>query len=488
MRSSGILLHITSLPSHYGIGSLGKTAYEFVDFLRSAGQKYWQILPLNPTGFGNSPYQSFSAFAGNPYLIDLDLLAEDGLLDRAAYEGAEWGNDPESVDYGILYEKRTAVLHRAFENFKPNEEFEAFCAENEHWLEDYALFTAIKASLGGRPWYDWPSGLKMRDPQAMISARSLLSEEMIFRKAEQFWFFRQWERLKSYANSSGVGIIGDLPIYVAHDSADVWAEPGLFMLDDSLEPTLVAGVPPDGFNSKGQLWGNPVFDWEHIRSDGYRWWIRRTAHSLRLCDRLRIDHFRGFSSFYAVPGGMEDAVNGRWYKGVGAELFEKIEAALGKIDIIAEDLGYIDDGVISLLAETGFPGMKILQFAFDSRENSDYLPHNYGRNCVAYIGTHDNDTLAGWFASAPPEDVRFAKEYLRLNEAEGLNEGVIKSLLACTADTVIITMQDLLCLGSEARMNTPSTLGGNWQWRMARGAANGELAARLWHLTELYRR
>ena len=490
-RSSGILLPLFSLPSPYGIGTMGLAAYDFADLLHAAGQRYWQMLPLGPTSYGDSPYQSFSSYAGNPYLIDLDLLIEDGLLTEQEVCDRDWGEDPRHVDYGKLYENRLDLLKKAAERgwMRDSGAVAGFTEKNASWLPDYALFMALKRHFGMKSWQEWPDeAVRLHDPAALARYRELLREEVELFTYIQFLFFRQWTALKSYINSLGIGIIGDLPIYVAHDSADVWAEPGLFMLDDSLEPTLVAGVPPDGFNSKGQLWGNPVFDWEHIRSDGYRWWIRRTAHSLRLCDRLRIDHFRGFSSFYAVPGGMEDAVNGRWYKGVGVELFEKIEAALGKIDIIAEDLGYIDDGVISLLAETGFPGMKILQFAFDSRENSDYLPHNYGRNCVAYIGTHDNDTLAGWFASAPPEDVRFAKEYLRLNEAEGLNEGVIKSLLACTADTVIITMQDLLCLGSEARMNTPSTLGGNWQWRMARGAANGELAARLRHLTELYRR
>lgn len=487
MRGSGILLHISSLPSRFGIGTLGREAFAFVDFLVSAGQKYWQMLPLTPTGFGDSPYQSFSAFAGNPYFIDLELLCDEGLLKEDEISQNAHA-DPERVDYGALYESRTAVLKKAFERFAPNEEFELFCAENEHWLEDYALFSAIKNSLGGKPWYEWTAGLKARDPKALESVRPLLKDEILFCKAVQFWLFTQWKGLKNYAAEKGISIIGDLPIYVARDSADVWAQPELFKLSEDGEPELVAGVPPDGFNSKGQLWGNPVFDWEYMRADGYRWWIRRAEHSMKLFDRLRIDHFRGFASYYAVPAGMTDAVNGRWYKGAGEELFEKLEAALGRLDIIAEDLGYIDDGVISLLEKTGFPGMKILQFAFDSRENSDYLPHNYPKNCVAYIGTHDNDTLLGWFSHAPRADVAFAKEYLRLNEAEGLVNGVIKSLLACTADTVIITMQDLLELGGEARMNTPSTLGGNWCWRMLPEAASSELAEKLLRLTRLYRR
>ncbi len=487
MRSSGILLHITSLPSRYGIGTLGKEAYAFVDFLKAAGQRFWQILPLNPTGFGDSPYQSFSAFAGNPYLIDLEMLCKDGLLDESECM-LDWGSDPEKVNFGLIYANRVGVLKKAFERFEPNGEFEEFCVQNKYWLDEYALFSAIKAHEGGRPWYRWPYELRFRDKNALENAGLILDEEITRCKAEQFWFFSQWEKLHRYATENGIGIIGDLPIYVARDSADVWAEPRLFLLNEEAEPTLVAGVPPDGFNPRGQLWGNPVFDWDYLRGTGYTWWINRTAHSLAMYDRLRIDHFRGFSSYYAVSGEKTDAVDGKWYTGAGIELFKAIEAKLGKVDIIAEDLGYIDDGVRTLLEETGFPGMKILQFAFDSREDSDYLPHNYPRNCVAYIGTHDNDTLVGWLNSAAHEDVRFAREYLRLNEQEGISEGVIKSLLASTADTVIITMQDILGLGTWARMNTPATLGGNWQWRMLDGAASPFLAAHLKEMTSLYRR
>lgn len=487
MRGSGILLHITSLPSRYGIGTLGREAYAFVDFLKAAGQKFWQILPLTPTGFGDSPYQSFSAFAGNPYLIDLEMLCDDGLLNESECM-LDWGNDPEKVNFGLLYANRAAVLKKAFERFEPNAEFEEFCGENEYWLDEYALFSAIKAREGGKPWYQWTNDLKFRNENALGKARLLLREEILRCKAEQFWFFSQWKKLHKYAAECGIKIIGDLPIYVAQDSADAWSQPQLFLLNEKGEPDLVAGVPPDGFNPLGQLWGNPVFDWNYLHSDGYGWWIRRTEHSVKMYDRLRIDHFRGFSSYYAVSGDKTDATQGEWYIGGGVELFKAIEAELGGVDIIAEDLGYIDDGVKALLEETGFPGMKILQFAFDSREDSDYLPHNYPKNCVAYIGTHDNDTLVGWLNTAAPEDVRFAKEYLRLNEREGISEGVIKSLLACPADTVILTMQDILGLGAWARMNTPSTLGGNWQWRMRDGAASPSLAAHLRELTALYRR
>lgn len=481
-------MHITSLPSPYGIGTLGREAFEFVDFLKAAKQKYWQILPLNPTGYGNSPYQSFSAFAGNPYMIDLDMLLEEGLLNEDEYRFIDWGDNPEKVDFGKIYKSRSEVLRKACSRFEANDEFTDFCAENALWLEDYSLFMALKNSFGNKPWYQWQTGLKMRNEQAVDGAKSLLSDEIEFHKTVQFLFYRQWKKLKSHANENGIEIIGDLPIYVAHDSADVWGNPKQFELDGDYNPARVAGVPPDGFSSEGQLWGNPVFDWEYMRKDGYRWWIKRLEHSMNLFDRLRIDHFRGFSSYYAVPYGMPNAVNGNWYKGPGYEFFRAVEAAIGKPDIIAEDLGYIDDGVLNLLNETGFPGMKVLQFAFDSRENSDYLPHNYGKNCVVYIGTHDNDTLAGWFENATPEDIAFAEKYLRLNETEGRCKGVIKSALASVGETAILTMQDLLELGTEARMNTPSTAENNWQWRALKNDINFELANEIAELTELYRR
>ncbi len=488
MRKSGILFHITSLPSPWGIGTMGREAYEFVDFLKAAKQKYWQILPLNPTGYGNSPYQSFSAFAGNPYLIDLDFLRADGLLAQEDYCNIDWGDNPVQVDFGKIYQNRFEVLRKACAEFENDVNYESFCAENAFWLEDYALFMSLKHSFGGKPWYQWPLGLKMRNEQAVDGAKSLLEDEAEYHRRVQYLFYRQWNNLKGYANENGIEIIGDLPIYVAHDSADIWGNPKQFELDGDYNPSRVAGVPPDGFSSEGQLWGNPVFDWEYMRKDGYRWWIRRLKHSLSLYDRIRIDHFRGFSAYYAVPYGMPNAVNGHWLKGPGTEFFKAIEAAIGKPDIIAEDLGYIDSDVISLLTETGFPGMKVLQFAFDSRENSDYLPHNYNKNCVVYIGTHDNDTLCGWFENASSEDVEFAIKYLRLNDDEGKHPGFIKSALASVGETVILTMQDLLCLGSWARMNTPSTAENNWQWRAEKNYINFELAERLAGLAELYKR
>ena len=488
MRKSGILFHITSLPSPCGIGTMGREAYEFVDFLKAAKQKYWQILPLNPTGFGISPYQSFSAFAGNPYLIDLDFLCAEGLLCEDEYRFIDWGNEPNCVDFGKIYSNRSKVLRKACSRFEKGDEYTEFCAENAFWLEDYALFMSLKHSFGGKPWYLWPLGLKMRNEQAVDGAKSLLEDELEYHRTVQFLFFRQWSSLKNYANEKGIEIIGDLPIYVAHDSADVWGNPKQFELDGDYNPARVAGVPPDGFSSEGQLWGNPVFDWEYMRKDGYRWWVRRLEHSLTLYDRVRIDHFRGFSSYYVVPYGMPNAVNGLWLKGPGIEFFKAIEAAIGRPNIIAEDLGYIDEGVINLLADTGFPGMKVLQFAFDSRENSDYLPHNYCKNCVVYVGTHDNDTIMGWFENADPADVEFAERYLRLNDFEGRCRGVIKAALASVGETAILTMQDLLCLGSWARMNTPSTAENNWQWRAQKSDINFDLANELAELTRLYRR
>lgn len=488
MRKCGILFHITSLPSPCGIGTMGREAYEFVDFLKAAKQSLWQILPLNPTGFGNSPYQSFSAFAGNPYLIDLDLLNGEGLLLKEEYEQIDWGSNPRCVDFGKIYSSRYAVLRKACKRFEADDSYMEFCAKNSFWLEDYALFMSLKHSFGGKPWYMWNLGLKTRNEQAVDGAKSLLEDETDFHRKVQYIFYRQWRNLKEYANKNGVEIIGDLPIYVAHDSADVWGNPKQFELDDNCNPVRVAGVPPDGFSREGQLWGNPVFDWEYMRKDGYHWWIRRLEHSLNLYDKIRIDHFRGFSSYYVVPYRMPNAVNGMWLKGPGIEFFKTIESIIGKPDIIAEDLGYIDEDVINLLAETGFPGMKVLQFAFDSRENSDYLPHNYTKNCVVYVGTHDNDTIKGWFDNAAAADIEFAEKYLRLNEDEGRCRGVIKSALASVGETAILTMQDLLCLGSEARMNTPSTAENNWQWRAIKSDINFELANELAELTELYRR
>ena len=417
MRRSGILLHITSLPSPYGIGTLGKAAYDFADFLECSGQTLWQILPIGHTGYGDSPYQAFSAFAGNPYLVDLDLLCDDGLLVPSEFESVDWGKNNQKIDYGKIYENRIGVLKNIVPRFEKSEEYDSFCKENAFWLDDYSLFMAYKEMFSGKPFFEW------KKPLPEVGERECECWKII-----QFLFFSQWKKLKAYVNSKGIKIIGDLPIYVAHDSADVMGSPQLFELDSDGKPVSVAGVPPDSFSPEGQLWGNPVFDWEYMQKSGYEWWIKRISHSMKLFDVIRIDHFRGFSSYYSVPCGNENAVNGIWREGPSAELFKAVRKALGEVDIIAEDLGFIDDGVRTLMKKTGFPGMKILQFAFDSRESSDYLPHNYDRNCVVYIGTHDNDTLAGWFENADGKDVEFAKKYLRLNVDEGYIEGVIKSV------------------------------------------------------------
>lgn len=490
MRQSGILLHMTSLPSPHGVGAMGREARRFIDFLAEAGQSYWQLLPICPTGYGDSPYQSFSALAGNPYLIDLDELVRDGLLTPAELRGIDWGCDPARVDYGLLYQNRLPVLKQAVRRLlkSPPADLRRFKQTNADWLRPYALFMALKETHGGAPWTAWERDFRFREPAAMRRAEWDLAEQTSFWSAVQYLFFRQWNALRAYAAQKGVRLIGDLPIYAALDSAEVWADPAEFQLDGDRLPREVAGVPPDGFTDGGQLWGNPLYDWDAMEKDGFRWWIRRLSVLLSRFDRLRIDHFRGFDSYYAVPAGDADAKRGRWRKGPGIRLFRAAEKALGPLPVIAEDLGYLTDSVRALLRGTGYPGMKVLQFAFDSRENSDYLPHNYEKHCVVYPGTHDNDTIMGWMRSAPPADVAFAKAYLRLNEREGLNWGVLRSVWASVADLAIVPMQDILGLSSEARMNTPSTLGGNWVWRLCAGQFDGTLAARLRRETALYRR
>lgn len=492
MRRAGILMPISALPSPCGIGTLGAAARAFADFLAAGGQSCWQILPVGPTGFGDSPYQSFSSCAGNPYFIDLETLEEEGLLRPEEYRGLDWGADPGRVDYGLLYETRYPVLklacRRLLERVPPD--FGGFCEENRDWLEDYALFMALKERHGGVSWFRWPEGERLRRPEVLSPLRQELREELAFWRAVQYLFFRQWGALKAYANGRGISIIGDLPIYVSGDSADVWSNRPLFQLDGEGRPTEVAGCPPDGFSEDGQLWGNPLFDWERMEADGYRWWIRRIAFQFRICDTLRIDHFRGFDAYYAIPYGDTTAKNGRWRPGPGLRFFEAVNRALGPRDIIAEDLGFLTGSVGELLRETGYPGMKVLELAFDSRDTGGgYLPHCYTPHCVVYTGTHDNDTVRGWMASAPAEDVALAKAYLRLNEAEGCHWGMMRSAWASAADLAVMQFQDLLGLGSEARMNIPSTLGGNnWRWRTLPGTYGPELAGRLRREMEVYQR
>ena len=491
MRSSGILMHISSLPSPYGIGTLGRDAKRFAEFLKAAGQAWWQMLPVGTTGFGDSPYQSFSSFAGNPYFIDLEILCEQGLLAREECDGVEWGTDPCRVDYEKLYNNHLKVLRLArnrFARFGDESGYLEFCGRNRDWLEDYALFAAIKAANGGAAFFEWDEPLKFCKKAAINEQREKLRDDIDFYKSIQYWFFSQWFELKKYVNSLGIKIIGDLPIYVAHDSAEFWANPNLFLTDSDGNPALVAGVPPDSFAEKGQLWGNPIYDWHYHKRDGYAWWIKRIKQSMQMFDSVRIDHFRGFEAFYAVPAKDPDAVHGKWHKGPGMALFNAAKSALGELPLIAEDLGYITPSLKKFLDATGFPGMKVMQFAFDPESESDYLPYKYTTNSVVYTGTHDNDTINGWMQNGPKEQTLYAKRYLRLNDMEGYNWGMMKAALASASDTCILTMQDLIGMNSDGRMNTPSTTQGNWTWRILPGCTNDWLAEILKEYTRLYKR
>lgn len=491
MRKSGVLMHISSLSSPYGIGSMGKEAREFVDFLKKSGQSYWQILPVCPTSYGDSPYQSFSTFAGNPYFIDLELLREEGLLQKEDYVDVDWESTPDKVNYEALYYKRYDILRKAADRFieNPSSEYSDFCDEQKEWIYDYALFMALKDANGGVAWTEWDEDLKKRNPKALEDAKTKYSKEIEFWKIMQFLFFKQWKSLRQYANDRGIEIIGDLPIYVALDSVDVWANPHLFLLDENLEPIDVAGCPPDGFSATGQLWGNPLFRWDVMEEEDYDWWVRRISQACKIYNVLRIDHFRGFDSYYAIPYGADTAMNGEWRIGPGIKLFKAMERKIGPQNIIAEDLGYLTDSVRQLLKDSGFPGMKVLEFAFDSRDsnNADYLPHNYPEYCIAYAGTHDNETICGWKKTAAPEDIAYAKDYLKLSDDDFCWD-MIDRLWATAANTVIIQAQDILELGSESRMNIPSTLGGNWSWRALEGAFTDEIADRLRKITEQHNR
>ena len=492
MRRAGILMPITSLPSPYGIGTMGEAAREFVRFLHKAGQSYWQILPICPTSYGDSPYQSFSSYAGNPYMIDLDDLCEAGLLEKDDYENIDWGKNQEKADYGLLYKKRFSVLKKATKAAEEKYEtlISEFRTENEKWLSDYALFMAIKDEQNGVSWLEWPEILRKRDNKALSVEREKLKDEIKFWECVQFLFFSQWKKIKAYANENGIKIIGDIPIYVSSDSADVWANPDQFQLDNNLIPISVAGCPPDGFSADGQLWGNPLFNWELMKEQNYSWWVDRIAYQTKIYDVLRIDHFRGFDAYYSIPYGEKTARNGEWKEGPGIDLFNVINKKLGELPIIAEDLGFLTDSVRQLLKDTGFPGMKVLEFAFDSRDTeSGYLPHLYNKNCVVYAGTHDNDTILGWFDVISKEDAEYAKKYMRLSEAEGYHWGMMRTAWACIADTAIMQMQDILGLGKSARMNTPSTLSDkNWSWRCLPGAYNDTLAEVLHAEMKLYGR
>ena len=489
-RHSGILLHISSLPSRYGIGTLGREAYAFADFLHAAGQKYWQLLPLGPTSYGDSPYQSFSTFAGNPYFIDLDLLVEDGLLDRDALEAIDWGSEPGYVDYGKIFQSRFDVLYQAFRTGYPRdrEEVERFAKENK-WLDNYALFMALKRHFGMKGWLQWPDAdIRLHKREAVERWGRKLEEDVQFFSYLQYLFFRQWDALREYIHSLGIQIIGDLPIYVAQDSADVWAEPEFFQLGADNVPKEVAGVPPDYFSADGQLWGNPLYDYDRMRADGYGWWIRRVEGAGRLFDIIRIDHFRGLESYWAVPYGEETARVGRWRKGPGMDLVGTLTNWFPNLSFIAEDLGFLTPEVHKLLRSSGLPGMKVLEFAFDAREPSNYLPHTYSPHCVCYVGTHDNETVMQWREQADRADVSMARKYLGLNDAEGFHWGMIRGGMSSVADTFVVQMQDCLGLGAEGRMNTPGVAADNWRWRMLSGDANPALAKKLMQYTRMYGR
>ncbi len=489
MRSSGILMHITSLPGPYGIGTMGKQAYAFVDFLEKAGQTRWQLLPLSPTGYGDSPYQSCSTYAGNHYLIDLDTLVQQGLLEQEEISGIHWNDREDKVDFGLIYESRLAVLRLAYGRFQGGEDFEAFCARSSNWLPDFALFMALKDRNGGKPWYEWEEGLKRRQPDSIWQARKELKDQIRFYSFVQYLFYSQWEALRAYTHKKGIEIIGDVPIYVPMDSADVWSSPELFQLDENLRPEAVAGCPPDAFSEDGQLWGNPLYRWERHAKDGYGWWIRRLRAASGLYDITRIDHFRGFEAYWSVPYGDTTARNGQWIKGPGMDFIQAVKNGLPGIQMIAEDLGFLTQEVLDLRDASGYPGMKILEFAFDSKEPSDYLPHTYHQNTVCYTGTHDNMTMRQWFETSDPEAVRYATEYMRLSQEEGLVWGVIRTAMASVSHMCIVQLQDYLNLGGEARMNMPgSTTDRNWTWRVLEGYDTDALARKIYALTELYGR
>lgn len=487
MRSSGILMPVFSLPSPYGIGTFGKAAFDFINFLRDSGQSYWQILPLGPTGFGDSPYQSFSSFAGNPYFIDLDLLAEEKLLLKEEIPAYDFNDN--KIDYEKLYYNRYPLLKKAFSRFVPNDAYNSFVCDNANWLNAYALFMALKSAFGGAPWYKWDTPLIKREADAVKDAQTKYIDEIDFQYFLQFKFYEQWSQLKNYANENGIKIIGDIPIYVALDSADVWADPKQFQLDQDYTPRAVAGVPPDAFSDDGQLWGNPLYDWDYMKSTNYAWWKNYLRYALKRYDVVRIDHFRAFESYFSIPFGDKDAKRGKWVKGPDKALFDAFADEFGNnLPIIAEDLGVITPAVRKLLDYTKFPGMKVLQFAFSGNSDNAYLPHNIVKNCVIYTGTHDNDTIIGWLETENADVVKQAKDYLNYQNDNGFNWAMIKAAMSSVADTCIIPMADFLGADSTARINTPSTLGSNWSWQIDGGCINSWLAGIIRENTELYGR
>lgn len=490
-RSCGIIMPVFSLSSPYGIGTFGQAAYDFIGFLKDSGQSWWQMLPLGPTGYGDSPYQSFSTYAGNPYFVDLDMLRSDGLLTQEEISSVNWGSDPSRVDYETIYNNRFPLLQKAAERGWKRDyaQVQAFIKDNNSWLPDYALYMAIKQHFDMKPWTQWPDdSIRLRDEKAMEKYRKKLSSDIRVYIYVQYLFFYQWDALREYAHAQGIGIIGDLPIYVSMDSSDVWANPELFQLDCHGFPTEVAGVPPDYFSEYGQLWGNPLYNWDAMRQDGCSWWIRRIDGAAKLYDVIRIDHFRGFESYWAVPYGETTAQNGHWVKGPGMDLIQVLLDRFPHLQFIAEDLGFLTPEVHQLLEDSGLPGMKVLEFAFDSREPSNYLPHLYSPHCVCYSGTHDNTTLVGWQAEADPDDLALAVQYLGLNEKEGFHWGILRGGMSSVAELFVAQLQDYLGLGAEARINIPGEPVGNWQWRLLPHQLTSKLTHKLADMARIYGR
>lgn len=489
-RGAGLLLPISSLPSPYGIGTLGDAAYKFVDFLVKAGQKYWQVLPVGPTSYGDSPYQSFSAFAGNPYFIDLDYLVKEGLITKAQIKKFPWGDNEEYIEYATIYDSRFKVLRIAFENsdHADTKEYQDFVAENQYWLNDYSLYMAVKFHFDSRGWQEWDNDIKYREPDAMNRYQNELAEDIEFWKFCQFKFFEQWNELRAYANESGIEMIGDIPIYVAMDSADVWAHKELFELDEKGDPINVAGCPPDAFSADGQLWGNPLYRWDVMENTGFAWWKERMSSNSKLYDCIRIDHFIGVVNYYSIPAHQNTAIGGVWKPGPGKKLTDAIDSAIGEAKIIAEDLGVVSQPVRDLLAETGYPGMNIIEFAFDGKPDSTHLPHNYKPNSLVYGGTHDNETVAGFFKAKKASELKYAFKYLGVSNKNDVPKAVIRAAYASVSAVAIFQVQDILGLGNEARMNTPSTVGNNWKWRMLKGSLTSADAKELKALAEFYNR
>ena len=488
-RSAGILMHITSLPSKYGIGTLGIEAYNFADFLVKAKQKNWQMLPLGPTGYGDSPYQSTSSYAGNPYMIDLDVLIAEKLLKEDEVKSVFWGNDEKKVDFGNMWSKRFPVLEKAFKRFKPNTAYETFVKKNKDWLDDYALFMSVKEKFGNGQWTEWPEDIKLRKPAAIEKFTKELSEKINFHKFIQYKFYQQFDKLKQYCHQKGLKLIGDVPIYVPLDSSDVWANPSMFQLDEDLTPIAVAGVPPDAFTADGQLWGNPLYDWEKMAKDNYKWFINRLRATGNLFDVIRIDHFRGLESYWSVPYGDKTAKNGTWVKGPDMGLIKAIHKDLSNLEFIAEDLGYLTPEVLALRDGSAFPGMKVLEFAFDAGGNSDYLPHRHVPNSVCYAGTHDNEVLVKWQRDISSEDRKFAEKYLGLSRDADLRYPILRAGMSSVSYLFIAQLQDYLGLGGESRMNRPGIMDGkNWLWRVTKEEITDKLAEEIDYLTKLYGR